>query len=62
MDRFRLHLRPDEMTPEERLERVVELLATAAIRRVLLPFRRCAKDVGIGCTSPERENLKSWFC
>ena len=33
MDRFRLHLRPDEMTPEERLERVVELLATAAIRR-----------------------------
>ena len=33
MDRFRLHLRPDEMTPEERLERVIELLATAAIRR-----------------------------
>ena len=33
MDRFRLHLRPDEMTPEERFERIVELLATAAIRR-----------------------------
>lgn len=31
---YRLHLNPDDMTPEERLERIVELLAEASLRLI----------------------------
>jgi len=32
MANYRLHMHPDDMTPEERLERVIELLALASVR------------------------------
>ena len=34
MENWRKYLDPEDMTPEERLERVVELLATAVVRLV----------------------------
>ena len=34
MENWRKHLDPEDMTPEERLERVVELLATAVVRLI----------------------------
>ena len=34
MENWRKHLDPEDMTPEERTERVIELLATAVVRLV----------------------------
>ena len=54
MENWRNYLDPEEMTPEERLERVVELMATGALRLI-----REEQDVGRtnSISSEKSENI-----